>query len=120
MSKRLGKAFIKVNGQLLESMPGAKLDAGGIERTPVTGANGVHGYSEKIVPAHLECEISVGPDTKVLNHAKWVAETVTFECDTGQTFVMRNAFSAKPPVLTAEDGGKVPVEFFGDPADQVN
>ena len=120
MSKRLGKAFIKVNGQLLESMPGAKLDAGGIERTTVTGANAVHGYSDKIVPSHCELEISVGPDTKVLEHAKWSNVTLTFECDTGQTFVVKNAFSAKPPVLTAEEGGKVPVEFFGDPADQVN
>lgn len=120
MSQRLGKAYIKVNGKILESMPGAKLDLGGVERTPVTGANSVHGFAEKIRPSMIECEISVGKDTDLLQHAKWAAETATFECDTGQTFVIKNAFSAEPPVLTAEDGGKVPVKFYGDPADLVN
>jgi len=118
--QRLGKAFIKVNGQLLESMPGAKLDVGGVTRTPIIGANSVHGYSEKVKEAMLECEISVSKDTKILDTAKWVDVSVTFECDTGQVFVVRQAFLTEPPVVTAEEGGKVPLKFAGPPAEQVN
>lgn len=121
MGMRLGKAFIKVGGQLLESMPGAKLDIGGKERVAVVGANNVHGFTEKVRPALMECEISVGKDTDLLQHEKWTAESVTFECDTGQVFVMRDAFSMEPPVMTADEGGgKVPVKFSGPPAEKVN
>jgi hypothetical protein len=117
---RLGKAWIKVNGELLESMPAAKLDVGGYDRDPVIGATVVLGFSEKVHPASVECEISVGKDTRVLDMNKWVSESITFECDTGQVFVIRDAFVQSPPVLTAEDGGKVPLKFFGPPAEQVN
>lgn len=120
MSQRLGKAFIKVNGALLESMPGAKLDVGGVKRTAVKGANSVHGYSEEIETSKVECEISVGKDTKLLDFSAMSSVSVTFECDTGQTFVCKNAFLTEPPVVTAQEGGRVPLKFEGDPADQVN
>jgi len=120
MGMRLGKAFIKANGQLLETMPGAKLDLGGAVRTPVVGSSSVHGFAEQVRPAKLECEISVGKDTKLLDHAKWTDLSVTFECDTGQVFVIRSAFSSEPPVITEGEGGKVPVVFFGQPAEPVN
>lgn len=120
MSQRLGKAFIKVNGQLLESMPGAKLNVGGFKRTPVIGANGVLGYSEEPVQAQVECEIAVSGQTKIMDIAKFKGETITFECDTGQTFVVKDAFLTEPPELTAGEGGKVPLKFAGQPADPVN
>lgn len=120
MSQRLGKAFIKVNGALLESMPGAKLDIGGEKRTAVKGANAVHGYSAEIETAKVECEISVSKDTKLIDIGKMSNVSLTFECDTGQTFVVKNAFLTDTVSLTAQEGGKVPLKFEGDPADQVN
>jgi hypothetical protein len=120
VSQRLGKAFIKVNGQLLESMPGAKINVGGKKRNPVVGGNNVHGFAEEIVNSTVECEISVSKDTKVLDYAQMDNVTITFECDTGQTFVVKDAFLTEPPELTAQEGGKVPLKFAGQPADQVN
>lgn len=120
MSQRLGKAFIKVNGQLLESMPGAKLNVGGYKRNPVIGGVAVLGFAEELVPSTVECEISVAAATKIMDIAKYKAETITFECDTGQTFVVKDAFLTEPPELTAGEGGKVPLKFAGQPADQVN
>lgn len=120
MGIRLGKAFIKVNGALLESMPGAKLALGGVSRKPVVGANSVHGFSEEVVPGSVECEVSVGKDTKVMDWTKWSDVSVTFECDTGQVFVVRGAFLEEPPELTAQEGGKVPLKLTGQPAEQVN
>lgn len=115
----LGKAFIKVNGELLESMPGAKLDVGGDERNTVTGGNKVLGFSAKPVPAVLECEVAFGEQTRLLDMNAWSGVTITFECDTRQVFLLRNAWLTKPPVVTAEDGGKVPLVFNGPPAEQV-
>lgn len=39
--------------------------------------------------------------------------TVTFEADTGQTWVLRNAWTEKPAEITAQEGGKVPFRFVG-------
>ena len=117
--QRLGRAYIKVNGNLIESLPGAKLNVGGVKRNPVVG-NTVHGYAEEVVPATVECEISVSGQTKIMDIAKYKQETLTFECDTGQTFVVKDAFLTEPPELTAQEGGKVPLKFAGNPADQVN
>jgi len=119
MSQRLGKAFIKWDGKLLESMPDAKISLGGVERNPVIGANNVHGFSEKIKESTLECEISVSTETSLDELANIADATITFECDTGQTYVMRNAFLTEPPQATAGDGGKVPLKFAGPKAEEM-
>jgi hypothetical protein len=116
----LGKAFIKVNGALLESMPGAKLVLGGFKRTPVVGANKVLGFSEEPVPGTVECELAVSKESKPEEWAAWSDVSVTFECDTGQVYIVRGAFLEEPPELTAEEGGKVPVKLTGQRAERVN
>ena len=116
MSMRLGVAKIKIDGNLLESLPGAKIDLGGMERTAVTGSFSVHGYAEKIKPAQVECEISLGPDTDLEKLADIVGATIQFECDTGQTYVVSNAFNVVTAVITEGEGGKIPMMFQGDPA----
>ncbi len=118
MGMRLGIAKVKVDGELLESLPGAKIDLGGTEREPVVGSFSVHGYVEKIKPALVECEISVGEGTDVKKLTDLVDATVQFECDTGQTYVVNNAFSTLTGVITEGEGGKVPLAFSGDPAEE--
>lgn len=116
---RLGKAYIKVNGQLLESMPGASIDIGGVERKPVVGNNSVLGYSESPRPAMVECEIAVGQNTSLTDLAKAVDATITFECDTGQTYIVREGFLTEPPKATDGEGGKVPLKYAGQPAEEM-
>ncbi|MDP1534172.1 MAG: phage tail tube protein [Rubrivivax sp.] len=119
MSQRLGKAFIKADGKLLETMPGAKIDIGGVTRNTVVGANAVHGYAEQTKQSRLECEVSVGADTSLEEIAKIADATVTFECDTGQTYIMRNAWLVDPPVMTEGEGGRVPLVFEGAAAEEM-
>ena len=114
---KLGRAFIKMNGTLLESMPGAKLNPGGVKRNPVVSQTSVD-FSEEFIQATIECEIPFGSDTKILDLNKFVGN-VTFECDTGQVFVVRNAFVTEPGDIAAKEG-TVPMKFAGMPADQVN
>lgn len=116
--QRLGKAFVKSNGSLFESLPGAKIDIGGVTRNPVVGSNSVHGYAEQVKEATVECEISFGPDTRLVEIAAMSDVTINFECDTGQVYVVRNAWLVEPPVLTEGEGGKVPLKFAGPPADE--
>lgn len=119
MGQRLGRVFIKVNGQLLESMPGASLDIGGVNRNVVKG-NTVQGFAEEVHESMIECEVSVDKNSRPHDWAKWADVSLTFECDTGQCFIVRNAFLTEPPKMTGGEGGKVPLKFKGPPADQVN
>lgn len=117
--QKLGIAYIKADGELLESMPDAKINIGGVTREPVNGGNAVLGYSEKVVHAEVECEIAVSPSTSLVTIAGWKDITVTFECDTGQVYIVRNAWLVEPPAATASEGGKVPLKFAGPPADEM-
>lgn len=118
MSRVMGKAQIKVNSQLLESHPGASLDIGGPVRTTVVGANSIHGFTEALQPSKLECEISVKSGTSLAAIRGWDDVTVTFEADTGQTYVISNGWSTNPPTVTDNDG-KAKLVIEGPPAEEM-
>lgn len=113
------RAYVKVNGALLETLPGAKLKLGGNKRAPVLGTRGVIGYSEVTEAAELECEIALTAGTSLAQLKDITDATVTYEADTGQTYVMRNAFVTEAIEVSAGDGGKVAVKFAGDPAEEM-
>lgn len=117
--KRLGKAYIKIDGDLLETNSGAKIDLGGTVRTSVVGNNSVHGFSESIKESSLECEISVGPETSLDALRNIEDATITFEADTGQTWIIRNAWLTEPPAVGDGEGGKVALKFAGPPAEEM-
>ena len=119
MAKKLGKALIKVDGQVLETLPGARLDIGGNERTTVVGSNAVQGFYETPKQSMLECEISVGKDTSLADMRGWDDVTISFECDTGQLYVIQGAWLTNTPNMTASEGGRVPMTFEGVPAEEM-
>lgn len=113
MAKIFGRAFIRVNGMTLAGMPGSsKLDPGGVERSPVVGEAGFLGYTEKPVHAEIECDIAIDANTDIDALNKTVDASVTFECDSGQVYVMRNA-SLAMPVKPQSGDGKANVKFIG-------
>lgn len=113
----LGLAYIKVDGSLLRSNTGAKLDLGGVMREAVVG-NQVHGYAEKLKQAAVECEISLARGDSLETIRNIADATITFECDTGQVYVVAHAFLTEPPVITEGEGGKIALKFEGQPAQQ--
>lgn len=113
-------AYIKVDGLLLATMPGAKIDIGGKARASVVGASEIHGYGETIKPSTLECEISLGQGMSLEGLRNITAATVTYEADTGQTWVIRDAFVSETLNITAGDGGKVALKFEGQPAEEMS
>lgn len=114
----VGRVFIKLDGALLPSMPDAKLDVGGKVRKPVVGSSGVYGFTEELKESTCECEIAVGPNTDVMKIHDATDVTLTFECDNGQVYIVRNAFSLEPPAIGG-GGGKAPFKFSGQPAEKV-
>lgn len=117
--KILGRAFVRVNGQTIASLPGtAKLNPGGVERSPVVGDFGFLGYSEKPVHGEIECEIAVSDETDVAALNSTTDASITFEGDTGQVWIMRGAALAVPVNVQSGDG-KAQVKFIGSEIEQV-
>lgn len=116
--KRLGIVRIKLAAELLESLPGASIDIGGTVRTPVLGGSAMLGFTEQIKESVVECEIAVGVGTSLVTLNSVADTTLTFECDTGQVYVVRNACLAEPPKATAGEG-KATLKFFGQPAEEL-
>lgn len=118
MAQLLGRAFIKTNGELLRSNDGAKVDLGGAVRNPVVGSHSVHGFAEKVKEATVECEINLAVGDTLEGLRNITDATITFECDTGQRYIVRQAFLTEPPVITEGEGGKIPLKFAGQPAEE--
>jgi hypothetical protein len=114
----LGRATIKYNGNTLLTDKGAKLNMGGVERKAVEGDT-VHGYAEEVKAPFIDCNISLRRGASLQAIVDITDATVTFEADTGQVYTLTNAWSSVPPEITAGDGGKVPVKFYGMKCDEI-
>ncbi|TXH32524.1 MAG: phage tail protein [Rhodospirillaceae bacterium] len=114
----LGRATVRWNGNVIETNSGASLDIGGVGRdTIITGTR--VGFAEKTMPAILSCETSLEPDMSLDELRNIDDATVQFECDTGQTYVIRNAFLTDTPVVKDGAGGNVTLNFSGPPAEEI-
>jgi hypothetical protein len=114
MAQVTGIVKVYVNGALQRSKEGAKLILGGKERTAQTGY-AVYGWAEKVVPAQVEFTLAHTADVDLIELNNLTGATVKFETDTGQSFMVANAFMTKPAELTGGEGD-VAMEMQGDPA----
>lgn len=114
MSKITGIARIKVDGELLESIPGAELDLGGYERELKSGHR-VYGYTEKVKPSDLQCTIVWKNVTPLEDLRNTVDGLITFESDVGKTYQIENAVILETPKVK-DESGECPLHFGGDPA----
>lgn len=108
----LGRVTVKVDGQTILTDKGAKLNTGGVSRKVVEGDT-VHGYAEEVKAPYVECQASITADTSLSDFNDVTDATVTFECDTGQIYVIRNAWLEEPAEITGGEGGKMPLKFVG-------
>lgn len=112
VNQRTGRAFVKVNGNLFETMDGAKLmNIPGFERKPVVGTD-VFGFTEGAAAPEIQAEFAHGSGLSVTDLYAIVDGTITFECDSGPVFILRNAWTAKVSDLTGGQG-KLGVTFNG-------
>src|SRR6218665_2879848 len=115
--KALGRAFVRTNGKPLPTLPGAKLNPGGKERTPITLENGDVRYTEKLTHAEIEVDVAIDDETDIIALNEITEATITFEADTGQRYIMRNGFSTGPVNLSAGEG-KGTLKFAGEAVKQ--
>lgn len=117
-SQHIGKATIKIGGVTLKSLPGAKLNMGGVKRTAVISDGGVVGYSEEVVAPMLDCTVVLGKgeSAKALDFDD---ATATFAADTGQMWSLGNAFNTEPIEITAKDGGGIPLKISAKTCEEI-
>lgn len=106
-NQRQGVAFIRVNGRELESMAGATFTPSGTTREEVTGSR-VYGWKGKPRAAKVECKIPGGGDIGLDEIIDWTDITVEFEADTGETWLMPNAWQSDE---AKNDGGEISISL---------
>lgn len=119
MTKLFGAAEIVVDGETLQTLPGAALDIGGTVRTARSGPRSVHGFSETHKEATIECEVTLPPGFSIKSLHDTADATITFRCDSGQSYVIRNAWCSAPPTGNDGDDARFSVNFAGPAAEEV-
>ena len=104
MTQFAGRVFISINGARQRSKSGAKLNFGGVERTPVETDLGTLGFTEKTKSPTVEFTIVMGKDTDLATLASIVDSTLVFETDIGVSYSLKDAFITDPPEFTGGDG----------------
>lgn len=115
--KLFGRARIRANGEVLRTERNATLNIGGITRTPRPSDIEAGGYTEELTPSRLECEVQISQGLSLAALHGITDGTVTFEADTGQTWLINHAYSAEPPSTSGE--GKARLVFQGPPAEEM-
>lgn len=110
MAKVFGRAFITVGGKRYNTKEGASLKFGGIARDPVVGDGGVAGHQEKLEAPEVDCTIIATGEVSLAEIQKIDNATVSFDTDSGRSYVISNAFSGPVPELS-RDGIKA--KFYG-------
>ncbi len=116
--KRLGRAFIKWNGKVLDTEPGAKLNIGGLQNKTGKTSHNVY-YTQELMESHLECVVPLAPGDSADEYRAITDATITFECDTGQVYLIPNAWISNTIEITDGEGGKIALHFDGDPAKEL-
>lgn len=113
-----GRVYISVNGARLRSKSGAKLNIGGVERSPVETDLGTLGYTEKTKTSMVECTVVMAKDTDLTTLGAIVDSTLVFETDIGVSYVLKDAFITDPPDFAGGDG-EIGLKFAGTRCERV-
>lgn len=110
----VGKLYVRAAGELLpitsEGTHSVK-GLGGLERETEMGLDAAIGYREKAVEASVETTVAVKAGYDLTALSKITDATVQVEADTGQTFILANAWCKSVGDLGSD--GRVTVAFAG-------
>lgn len=119
MSKLVGRAEIRINGKFFDTQDGAQLQPGGVKNNERMGMHKFH-YNETLMPSVLTCSVPVSAGLSITELQKLAEAEITFQADTGQTYIIRQACQTGDVQLQAgAQGGFLALEFKGEPAEEV-
>lgn len=115
MAKVFGRATIKANGKLLDSVKGASLDMGGPKRTSKMTSRGRAGSLEEQMPGKVECSIPLTASISLKELQDLADVTVLFQTDVGKLYTIAHADCIDPPTVD-DQNGEVKLVFEGEAA----
>ena len=116
----IGRAKVKVDGQLLATAGDTTFDPGGTTREPVPGDYEAGAFREaERRPAKLEISLLTNAGFSAPGWGAIVESTISVEFDNGQAWVMRGAYAEGTPSITTNDG-KAKAVAYSQPAEQVS
>jgi hypothetical protein len=71
------------------------------------------------MPAMCECETSLRSGMSLETFRNMAGVTLIFETDTGQRYVVNDAFLTDTPTMKDGEGGNITLKFAGPPAEEV-
>lgn len=108
MAQVTGRVFITVAGKRIASKEGAKFMFGGVSRETVIADFGVVGFSEKVEAPGVECLVAHTADVSLSDYQKMTAVNISFDTDTGRSYVLSGAWCANALEL---EKGEVKLTF---------
>lgn len=111
-----GKVQLKVDGAIIQSENDAELDPGGetYESKVIQGTT--HRMSTQDAPSIVSFKLAMTEKTDVTEVSRWKDKTLTFIADTGQRYLIRDAFVVGRVKHMRESAD---VEMHGQPAERV-
>lgn len=116
--KKLGRVTITINGQQQTSQPGAGLKLGGIKRNEQNNDFETF-FTEEIVNAEVTFQMPLGPGISLDAYRQMDDVTLTFTCDTGQRFILTQAWCADVLEVKGGSPGLVDLRFASPPAKEL-
>lgn len=113
-----GQATITVDGDKLDTDGQSTLELGGPVRTPVAGDYQAGSFSQKEQESKMEVSILMKGGTRIADLREIDNATLTLRTDTGQHWLVRNAYVSDVISISTSDG-KAKVVFQGPPAEEL-
>lgn len=113
-----GQIKVKANGELFETTGGSTIDLGGPSREGVQGDYQAGAFRETTAEARVECTVLVKAGFGAVRLSRIDDATVTIESDTGQAYIIRNAYVAETISINSGEG-TARLVFAGPPAEEL-
>lgn len=119
MAQYLGIVDIIWRGQNIPVTKGSKIRPGGIRNNVVTLSRSA-GRAEEFQPTEVKAKTHLRNGQSYLGLLDRREGELQVICDTGQTFVIRDAFlSGDIPDLTGGEGGEIELTWSGSAAEEI-
>lgn len=114
-SQVLGIVDITWNGTKLPVESGATFQRGGLRNKTVIAGRQVF-HAQEMIQSKVSATIPFQKGTSLTGLTGNSVGELQFTCDTGQNFVVGDAFIVGDPQLTTGDGGKLKIDWEGGEA----
>lgn len=113
----VGQMRVKIDGAAYPTSGETSLEIGGPMRESVPGDYEAGAFKESTAPAKAETSLLYKAEISLANLRSVDNATLILETDTGQTWIVRNAYVSD--VISFTQDGKAKVVFQGPPAEEM-